>query len=490
MTTSMRILLDTNILIPLQDSYVALQDNLVNFVRLASLGRHQLLYHPASEVDINRDTNVARRQSTLARLRQYSRLENLPPCPWNTAETSANDACDNEILYALYNSAVHILVTEDHKLHAKAKRLGLNEQVFFIQAIELLLISQLEPDTKKLPNIQEIEIHTLTPFLADTFFDSLREAYPEFDQWFRRSARNGRRAWVYKEPNEDRPSALCIFAVQWDEIITDDQKRLPGAALKLCTFKVGEQVRGRKIGELFLKAAFQYATTHRCENIFIHANPSDQPHLIGMLEDFGFEARGNYRGDVMYVKNHPIEAPAIDMHPFEYTKKYYPHFRDAFEVQKIIIPIIPRYHRILFPDYQTPQQDLPMEALGSHVGNAIKLAYLSKTPTRSVNPGDLILFYRSRDLKAVTTLGVVEKFEVSNDPAYIESLVSKRTVYTNYEIRSMAKTPTKVMLFRIIGHLPRLVTHKKLARLGITNIVSYRKIEDGPFSRILESADW
>ena len=32
---------------------------------------------------------------------------------------------------------------------------------------------------------------------------------------------------------------------------------LDGDALKLCTFKVGEKVRGRKIGELFLKAAFR-----------------------------------------------------------------------------------------------------------------------------------------------------------------------------------------------------------------------------------------
>lgn len=41
----------------------------------------------------------------------------------------------------------------------------------------------------QLPNIQEVPLYSLTPFLAATFFDSLREGYPEFDDWFRAKAR-------------------------------------------------------------------------------------------------------------------------------------------------------------------------------------------------------------------------------------------------------------------------------------------------------------
>ena len=48
----MRFLLDTNILIPLEDSQLPLQENLANFVRLAHEHGHQLVYHPASETDI------------------------------------------------------------------------------------------------------------------------------------------------------------------------------------------------------------------------------------------------------------------------------------------------------------------------------------------------------------------------------------------------------------------------------------------------------
>jgi predicted nucleic acid-binding protein len=109
----MRFLLDTNILIPLEDSRLPLKPNLANFVRLARDNGHQLVYHPASKDDINRDENIQRRQQTFERLQQYTCLEITTSCPWNTSETSPNDTADNAILYALECEAAHILVTED-----------------------------------------------------------------------------------------------------------------------------------------------------------------------------------------------------------------------------------------------------------------------------------------------------------------------------------------------------------------------------------------
>ena len=111
MAQRLRFLLDTNVLIPLQDSYLILEANLANFVRLASVGEHQLLYHPAAVADFERDADSQRRVRNLQRIAQYPALDKSAPCPWNTSATSANDACDNEILYALECDAVHALVT-------------------------------------------------------------------------------------------------------------------------------------------------------------------------------------------------------------------------------------------------------------------------------------------------------------------------------------------------------------------------------------------
>lgn len=488
MPLRLRFLLDTNILIPLQDSFIALQPNLANFVRLANLGGHQLLYHPASEADIRRDTDVARRNRTLVRLRQYTRLQAGPTCPWNNDATSVNDACDNEILYALESDAAHALVTEDQKLHAKARLRGLGDRVYFIQSAEDRLRRLHEPEQVVLPNIQDVELHTLTAMLGDTFFDSLRGTY-DFNNWFRRIARQGRKAWIYKMQDDGPPSAICIYDVQHNEVINDGGERLLGPSLKLCTFKVGEEVRGRKIGELFLRAAFMYATDQRCEHIFIHANPTRQEHLIALLEDFGFSESGVYQGDLVYIKQHPIEAPAVDIPPFEYVKKYYPHYRDDIGIRKFIIPIQPQFHRILFPDYGNPGAALPANNPLTHVGNAIKLAYLSHAVSNQVRPGDVILFYRSHDMKAITTLGIVEHFEASESATDIARLVSRRTVYSERDIVAMAERPTKVILFRLIEHLPNRVPYSWLRQNRIRGpIQSIRSINNESFSRILRAA--
>ena len=83
-------LLDTNVLIPLQDSYTALGDNLANFHRLAIIGGHKLVYHPASIEDFERDPDLARRARNLEHVKRFPALERTVKCPWNLQATSPN----------------------------------------------------------------------------------------------------------------------------------------------------------------------------------------------------------------------------------------------------------------------------------------------------------------------------------------------------------------------------------------------------------------
>lgn len=265
MPKQLTLLLDTNVLIPLQDSYAVLGDNLANFHRLAVVGGHKLVYHPASIEDFERDTDLGRRARNLEHVRRYPALERPAKCPWNTPTTSPNDACDNEILYALECDAAHALVTEDKGLRTKARARGLGHRTYNIQTAEDWLRRLHQPFDVVLPNIDDVPLHSLTPELTDTFFDSLRAGYPGFDDWFRRKARENRKAWVYRDETGVL-GAICVYDVQTNEVVTDEGKRLDGKALKLCTFKVGQNVRGRKIGELFLKAAFRFGTENACEH--------------------------------------------------------------------------------------------------------------------------------------------------------------------------------------------------------------------------------
>lgn len=480
----MRFLLDTNILIPLHDSLAVLTPNLANFVRLASVGHHQLLYHPASVQDIQRDRNEERRNRTLQRLTQYTRLPDAARCPWTPAGASVNDECDNEILYAIERDAAHVLVTEDQKLLAKARARNLDDRVYTIQTAEDLLARLHDTPAPKLLNIEDVELNTFTDQLTGPFFDSLRANY-NFDAWFREKARDGRRAWVYRA-NGGTVAALCIYAIQQNEVVNDVGDRLSGKALKLCTFKVDEQVRGRKIGELLLKAAFLYATSAQCEHIFIHANPLVQQPLIDLLLDFGFAQQGAYGNDLAFVKQHPVSPPASLAPPVEFLQRFFPHYRSDNAIQKFIVPIQPQFHNIIFPDYPG-NGETSCSGQQAHLGNAIKLAYLSHAPSNQVQPGDVVLFYRSRDTKAITSLGVVERVLASRDVDEIVKAVRRRTVYSQEQIEEMAERTIKVMLFRHIQHFATPISYQTLLKLRIVYgpIQSITRIDDESFSRIV-----
>jgi len=488
----MRFLLDTNILIPLEDSQLPLEQSLANFVRLANENGHQLVYHPSTESDIQRDTNAQRRQQTLERLRQYSRLENPPECPWNTPETSDNDIADNNILYALQCDAVHALVTEDQGIHKKARELGLSQNVYSIQTVEDWLRRLYERTCIQLPNIEDIFLYSLTPYLESVFFNSLRDSYLPFDEWFRRKARENNKAWVAWE----RPGvigAICIYVQQDNETITEEGLRLTGPAIKLSTFKVGQGVQGRKIGELFLKAAFRYATANSLEHIFIHGDKEQQPLLFALLEDFGFHYVGTHPGstgrDSVYLKKHPNSPPAeTTPAPFEYMRDFFPHFRHEATIGKFIVPIRSGFHQTLFPDYESPlDRQRRLFPRTSDVGNAIKLAYLCHAQTRWINPGDVVLFYRSQDQRAVTSIGIVESYETFNDPEVIARRVKRRTVYSMKDIKEMANRPTRVMLFRLIGHMNNSLPQAWLEGHGVLNgpPQSITKITNEAFELVL-----
>ena len=81
-------------------------------------------------------------------------------------------------------------------------------------------------------------------------------------------------------------------------------------------------------------------------------------------------------------------------------------------------------------------------------GNAIKKAYLCNSNIKKIRPGDILLFYRSHDIHAITAIGVVDQEPVhTKDTEDIIRIVGKRSVYLFDEIEEMKK-PVLVTMFR------------------------------------------
>lgn len=222
----MRILLDTNIFIPLEDSSLDIDEKLAELSRLAS-GKHQLLIHPATASDIARDKNEDRKNKILARLRKYPKLESPPGFAGEEENLlfgeskKENDHIDNLILLALHKNCVHWLVTHDEGIHKKAKGIGEEERVLTVDQVLSALLKRDSEDLKLYPNIKNVACHTLD--ISNAFFDSLRDGYDGFNKWFtEQCAMTGRYAWLCAD--KDNIHAICIYKSEENPIVNKEKK--------------------------------------------------------------------------------------------------------------------------------------------------------------------------------------------------------------------------------------------------------------------------
>jgi len=246
----MNILLDTNILIPLEDTGRELDPRLAVMRRSVEQQEHHLFTHPAQIEDLNRDRNEVRKNIILSRIRQY----NVIPCPpvlstdarsalgW--PEANPNDRIDNLLLYAVARGAVHALVSDDEGVHRKAARANIQSQVYRLsQFIDFLNLQQQEPF--RVPyGIRERFLHEFN--VNQTFFDSLRCGYNGFNQWYLNSSSTHRKCWCIASADGADLQAICIFKNENSPQVTNNGVNLNGKVLKLCTLKVGEVFEEKK----------------------------------------------------------------------------------------------------------------------------------------------------------------------------------------------------------------------------------------------------
>lgn len=478
----MNILIDTNIVIPLEDTSRLLDPSLAKLCRQSDSSGHVLFVHPAQKEDIERDRNEQRRNIVLSRLEQYQAIPSPPELSseellnYGWRQTSDNDRIDNLLLHALCRGAVHFLVTNDKGIHRKARQTKCQEQVHYLDQFLVYLDSQISEEPPPPFGIEDKYLHEFG--VNQPFFDSLREGYLGFDSWYMRSAQSQRKAWCIS--NENEIQAICIYKREVNPRIVDHEEPLDGEALKLCTFKIGREVRGRKLGERFLYTAFKYANENDIRYVYLHTFGAEQEMLVSLCEGFGFKFAGTYNGrDEVYLKDMaPPLSVSSDITPLNYAIDYYPNFLDGEEVSKFLVPIRPEYHNDLFADISDMARDLFANDASMYgpQSNTIKKAYICHANIKVITPGSLLLFYRTQDRMSVECIGIVEQIYRGKDLNKVLPLVSKRTVYSRWEIETLLKKETLVILFRLMITFPPIY-FESLQRVGLHGpFQSIRKI--------------
>jgi hypothetical protein len=110
---NMKIILDTNILIHIEDPK-ELSKNLQDLLKIFREHGHQIFIHPASLRDIDNDQNESRKKVILSKLNGYPLIES-PPKPTDDflsvvgTASNSNEINDNEILFAIQRNAADFL---------------------------------------------------------------------------------------------------------------------------------------------------------------------------------------------------------------------------------------------------------------------------------------------------------------------------------------------------------------------------------------------
>lgn len=312
----------------------------------------------------------------------------------------------------------------------------------------------------------------------DKFFDSLRDGYPEFDDWWReKCVKQHRSCWVVYDSEK-----LVGLIVRKDEDEGDtDAVTKAKKILKICTFKVAPESRGVKLGELLLKQVLWYAQRNLYDLAYL-TTYEDQVALMELLEYYGFRNAGeNTNGEYIYERDFSAEAlvPLDDKTDFEQARENYPRFVLSDATLGFGIPIQEDYHDTLYPDLYRPiQEDLfggtsRAETI-TRPGNTIRKVYLCRAQSKLGPAGSLLFFYKSTSKnlpsQAITALGVLESVTLARSTKELMQLTGGRSVYSEEQLAEWNATPehpVKVINFLLVSYIEPAVSIDELKTMGV-----------------------
>lgn len=324
--------------------------------------------------------------------------------------------------------------------------------------------------------------------LSDSFFDSLRDFYgDEFNRWFIDKCVLGHRnSFAIRE--DGKLYALCIYKIEHDEPINSEGYIPFKDTLKICTFKVADEARGAKLGENLLQSVFYKCFGYEIPFIYLTTGVI-QMSLIKLLEEFGFhqfgtiESRGAKDADCVYGKwvFPTSNNPMLDKDSF--AREYFPSYMDDPSVGKHLVPIRPEWHEKLFPDISNFRGSLFGKSLQfqESEGNAIRKAYVCRSSTNRIEPGDLLYFYRSKDRRSVEVYGVVRTSDRTMDITAVMNLVKGRTVYAKDDISLLiegASNGLLVLSFDLLGFIQPAISAEDMRNNGIPIPQSIASIDE------------
>lgn len=303
--------------------------------------------------------------------------------------------------------------------------------------------------------------------LSDSFFDSLKDDYKEFEAWFLKKQRTKSSAYVFY--NSKKNVTGFLYMKVEDEIDDSITPPIPtGKTIKLGTLKI--EARGTRLGERFIKKVFDYALSEGAEYVYVTIFEKHTK-LVSLLSRYGFESHGEKKTrngtELVLVKemgkisgNVARDFPNLTLE----NANYY------------LLAIYPEYHSSFLPDSILKNESHDILEDVSYT-NSIHKAYISGLPkVKKLKQGDVLVIYRTKDKKekgrafyraVATSIGVVEEVRQIKSFSKLQDFIDYAKPYSIFTLEKLKDYFTNqqkryIIRFTYNAALRRRITRGKL----------------------------
>ena len=332
--------------------------------------------------------------------------------------------------------------------------------------------------------------------LNDSFFNSLRASYPEFNEWYNKKAAAGATAYCYYVDNELKD---FLYLKIEEEELSDLTPVLPAKKrLKVGTFKVDNEDRHTTRGERFMKKIMDKAIAEDVDEIYVTMFPTEELQgLIRMFEKFGFSHiadKPHEGGNAEYVLIKDMTTHVDDF------KLDYPFVKKASS-NKYVLSIVPEFHTHLFPDSilkNEKKYDLIQDV--SETNSIYKIYLCWMQGTRNLKAGDKLIIYRTSDEEgkayyrsvctSVCTVCEVKTYrDFENEEEFIK-YTNRYSVFKEHELRRWYKYKNNFIVIKMVYNIAftkKVINMVMKEQVGLNpKYWGFFKLTDAQFDKLLE----
>lgn len=305
--------------------------------------------------------------------------------------------------------------------------------------------------------------------IKDPFFDSLKNDYSEFENWFNKKSLSDDYAFIQLVDNSLEG---FLYLKKETGPINDVNPTLScNIAVKIGTFKVNPH--GTRLGERFIKKSIDYAINENIDLIYVTIF-SHHDYLLKMFQKFGFYIHGSK------ITPNGIENVLVKSISLIKNDIFLDYPKVNTNSRAFLFGIRPEYHTKLFPDSKLFNETFDVIRDVSHTNSITKIYIAKMYSMASLKPNDNLIIYRTKDDKgsarfrsvATTVCTVIDNKKMSSFNTYedLKEYCKNYSIFSDEDLKAFFSSRNSYYVVKMLYNVSlnkRIIQGKLIDEVGL-----------------------